>query len=298
MKNVGFIGVGDMGMGMAKNLLKAGFTVRAYDMNSTRLQNFANEGGIACKSSAEVGLDSDVVFIMVVNAAQAEAVSFGKNGLVEGMKPGSTVILTATIGIKGAEKIADKLMEHKINLIDSGVSGGQNGANAGTMTMMASGNKQVFDNCLDVMNAVGKDIYFVGEKPGLGQVVKSCMQALVGCTQAATFELLVLGTKAGLDPKVLYDVISTSVVGSNLFKNTVPLILDRKFTGTGALSTITLKDLGITLDLAKELGVPMVATSVANQIFQAGATKSPGEDNQSVIKVLEDIVGVEVKSKK
>lgn len=108
--------------------------------------------------------------------------------------------------------------------------------------------------------------------------------------------MLVLGTKAGLDPKILLEVISTSVVGSSLFNNTVPLILDRKFVGTGALSTVTLKDLGITLELAKELGVPMVTTSVAYEVFQAGATKSPGEDNQSVIKVLEDIVGIEVKS--
>ena len=235
---------------------------------------------------------------MVVNGDQAKSVAFGTNGLVEGMKPGSTAVLTATIGIKAAEEISNKLLEHGINLIDSAVSGGQAGANAGTLTLMASGKKQVYDDCLEVLNAIGKNINFVGEKPGMGQVVKSCMQALVGCTQAATFELLVLGTKAGLDPKVLLDVISTSVVGSNLFKGTVPLILDRKFVGTGALSTITLKDLGITLDLAKELGVPMMSTSLAREIFQAGATKSPGEDNQSVIKVLESIVGIEVKSPK
>jgi len=295
MKKIGFVGLGDMGMGMAKNLLNAKYEVTGFDLNETRLGNFAKAGGKAAKNNAGVGKESDVVFVMVLNADQAKSVVFGENGLVETMKPGSCIINTATIGIKGIQDIEKQLKEKKIDLIDAAVSGGQSGANAGTLTMMVSSSKKVFDDCLDVLNVVGKDIYHVGTEIGLGQVVKSCMQALVGCTYAATFEMLALGAKAGVNPEILLNVIGTSVVGSTLFKNTTSLIMDRKFTDTGANSAVTYKDLGLTLDLAKEYGVPMITTSVAHEIFRAGITKSPGEDNQCVVKVLEDILGIEIK---
>lgn len=295
MKRVGFVGLGDMGMGMAKNLLKANYQVTGFDINPTRLENFAKVGGVAAKNNAEVGKNSDIVFIMVLNAAQAKSVVFGEHGLAETMQPGSYIINTATIGISGIQEIEKQLKEKQIHLIDAAVSGGQGGANAGTLTMMVSCPEAVYSNCLDVLKVVGKEIYHVGTQIGLGQVVKSCMQALVGCTYAATFELLALGAKAGVNPETLLNVIGDSVVGSTLFKNTVNLIMNRKFVATGANSAVTYKDLGLTLDLAREYGVPMISTSVAREIFRAGITKSPGEDNQSVVKVLEDILNIEIK---
>jgi len=232
---------------------------------------------------------------MVLNAEQANSVILGGDGLIQTLKSGSVVVLTATIGIAAAKSIAAELNTKGIELIDSAVSGGQGGANAGTLTMMASCTDKVFNDCSDILNVVGKDIYHVGTEAGMGQVVKSCKQSLVGCTYAATFELLSLGAKAGVSPETLLDVIGTSVVGSLPFKNTVNLIMERKFTGTGANSAVTYKDLGLTLDLAREYGVPMITTSVAREIFRAGITKNPGEDNQCVVKVLEDILDIEIK---
>lgn len=295
MKNVGIIGIGDMGMGMANNFLKAGYTVRGFDINSERLKTFSEKGGIACTDCANVGEEADVVFLMILNAHQANTVLFGDKGLAETLKPNSTVIITATIGLKPVKEIAAKLKEKNINLIDSGVSGGQSGAANGTLTMMAAGDKEVYIDCQDVMQVVGENIYHVGDEAGMGQVVKSCLQALVGANFTATFEMLVLGAKAGVKPEVLYEVVGSSVVGTPLFKNATEKIMNREFVGTGSHIGTMHKDLSITMDLAKEVGVPMFTSSVAYELFQSGITKFPEEDNWSIVKILEYIADVEVK---
>jgi 3-hydroxyisobutyrate dehydrogenase-like beta-hydroxyacid dehydrogenase len=142
---------------------------------------------------------------------------------------------------------------------------------------------------------VGKDIFHVGEEPGIGQVVKSCLQVIVGCEFAAVFESLMLGVKAGVDPEVLANVINSSVAGSPLIKNCIQKILDRTFVNTGSAIGTYYKDICITMELAQESGVPMFATTQVKQLFQAGINKFPQEDNWSVIKILEDIVVAEVK---
>lgn len=296
MKNVGIIGIGDMGMGMSKNLIKDGFSVQGFDINPKRLENFKKLGGKTCSSCADVAVGADVVFVMVLNAAQAENAIFGEKGLSDKLKSNTTVILTATIGKGAVEAIAKKLLEEKnVKMIDSGVSGGQFGADAGTLTMMASGERSVFDSCQDVMNSVGKKIFYVGEKPGMGQVVKACLQAMGAIVYAATFETLILGAAAGVDIQILTDVVASSVCGTPSFKNAAEKIMDRAFVGTGSHVGTMYKDVGITMAMAKELGVPLPTTAIANQIFQATITKFPNEDNWAAIKLYEDIVGVEVK---
>ena len=297
MKTVGVIGLGNMGMGLAKNLIKAGFPTKGYDVFAPKCEDLKNRGGIPCSSPAEVGKDADVVFVMVMNGAQALDVAFGKNGLAETMKPGSVFFLTATIGMGYAQQIAKGLAEKGIDMIDCGVSGGLSGAHNGTLTLMAAGKKEVYDRCADVMGAIASNPNHVGTEPGQGQVVKSCLQALIGAEFTATFELLVLGAKAGVDPQILLDVIGTSGGGCGVFKNCVPLIMDRKFKDTGSAITTMHKDLNITLDLAKEVGCYMPTTATAKELFQAGLCAYPDEDNWCITKVLENIAGTEVKRK-
>ncbi|MGI6175824.1 MAG: NAD(P)-dependent oxidoreductase [Christensenellales bacterium] len=294
MKKVGIIGIGDMGMGLAKNLMKAGFSVKGFDINPVRLQDFANEGGIACDHCAQVAIDTDSIFIMVMNSAQAEDVIFGENGLSDHLKAGQTIILTATIGKTPVEQLYKKLQPLGVEMIDSGVSGGQFGAEAGTLAMMAAGKKAVFDDNYPLLQAVGKDIFHVGEEPGMGQVVKSCMQVVVGCEFAAIFESLALGAKCGIDPEVLAGVINSSVAASPLIKNAAQKILDRTFEGTGSAITTYYKDVCITMDMAKDCGMPMFVTSEVQQLFQAGITKFPKEDNWAAVKLYEYITGAEV----
>ena len=297
MRTVGVIGLGNMGMGIAKNLLKAGFTTRGYDLFEAKREELRGYGGVPCFSPAEVGDGAEVVFVMVMNGAQALDVAFGENGLCKTMKPGSVLFLTATIGMGYAQQLAKGLQEYGIEMIDSGVSGGLSGAHNGTLTLMASGKKEVYDSCKDVMDASASNPNHVGTEPGQGQVVKSCLQALIGAEFTATFELLVMGAKAGVDPQILLDVIGTSGGGCGVFKNCVPLIMDRKFKDTGSAITTMSKDLNITMDLAREVGCYMPTTASARELFMAGLTRYPDEDNWSITKILEEIAGVQVKRK-
>jgi 3-hydroxyisobutyrate dehydrogenase-like beta-hydroxyacid dehydrogenase len=295
MKNVGIIGLGNMGMGMAKNLIAKGFNVAGFVRSADTLENFAKLGGKKCRDAAGVGAVSEAVFVMVVNAAQTTAVIAGQNGLLETMKPGSIIVVTATIGSGAVKKLAQLAAERQIGLIDCPVSGGQKGADAGALTLMASGRKEDFDRCADIFSAIAKNVNYVGEEAGQGQIVKACMQGMVGCIYSGMFEAMMLGVKAGVSAEVLFSVIGTSVANTPLFQGAIPAIMDRRFKGTGSNIANTYKDLTITMALAEECGAPMVTTGTAKQFFQAGITKFPNEDNQCLIKVLEDIVGIEVK---
>lgn len=294
MKTVGVIGLGNMGMGMAKNLIQKGFPTRGYDVFQQKCEQFAAAGGTACASPAEVGQGADVVFVMVLNGQQSLDVAFGENGLTQTMRPGSVVYLTSTIGLGYARQLGQGLAEKGIDLIDCAVSGGLPGAQNGTLTLMASGKRAVYDACSDVMAAIATNPNYVGDQPGQGQVVKACLQALVGAQYTAIFELMVMGSKAGVDPEVLQDVISTSVAGSKLFNICVPLIMDRKFKDTGSSLAVMSKDLNITMDLAREVGCAMPTVAIAREMVQAGFVRYPDEDNWAVTKILEDIAGAKV----
>lgn len=295
MKKVGFIGLGDMGMAMAKNLIQSGFELTGFDLREEQLAALEAAGGKRAASPAAIGAEVDVVFIMVMTGKQVHSIVTGKDGLLETMTAGKTILLTATIEPSEAEAVYVPVNEKGIHMIDSPVSGGKGGAEAGTLAMMAAGKRAVWEAQQDVMNAVGGNIFHVGEQVGKGQTVKASLQALIGSTFTAIFESLVLGSKAGVEGKVLYEVFAASGVSSPLFKNCAELILDRKFKGTGSQIKTMHKDLGITMGLARECGTAMFTTSAAYELFQSGISMFPEEDNWSIVKLLEQIAGTEVK---
>ena len=294
-KHIGIIGLGDMGFSMARNILKAGYQLTGFDLREERLEMLEALGGKRASSPAEVGEVADAVFIMVMTGKQAESIVSGEDGLLKTMNPGKTILLTATIEPHEARSIGKTVAKKGVHLIDAPVSGGQNGAESGTLALMAAADKEVWDENLDLMKAVGENIFHVGEEIGIGQTVKASLQALIGCTFTAIFESLVLGSKAGVSGKVLYEVFSASGVSSPLFKNCAKLIMDRKFKDTGSQIGTMYKDLGITMDLARQNGVPMFTTAAAQQLFQSGISKFPEEDNWTITKLLEEIAGTEVK---
>ena len=295
MKKVGLIGLGDMGIGMAKNLLKNGFELTGYDLREERRQALAELGGKPAEGCREVAENSDAVFIMVLNGQQVQDVVLGEYGFLDGLKPGSTIIVSATIHPPEIQQIEAPVMEKGMNLIDTPVSGGKSGADNGTLTLMTAAKKSVFVDCKELLEAVGQNIYHVGEEIGMGQTVKASLQALIGASFTAIFESLVLGVKAGVKAETLYEVFGSSGVGSPLFKNAAKLIMERKFKGTGSHIGTMYKDLGITMAMAKENGVAMFTTSAAFELFQAGISMFPEEDNWSIVKLLEQIAGTEVK---
>ena len=290
----GVIGLGDMGSGLAKNLIANGFETCGFDLSEQRMADFAAMGGRPAKGAAEVGANADAVYVMVMNGDQAKAVILGTDGLVSHMPKGGAVIMTATIKPREVREIGQAMQGSGIHLIDSPVSGGFPGAQGGTLTMMAAAPGEVLDRFAPVMEAVSGTIHRVGDAPGQGQTVKACLQTLIGSIFSATFEASVLAAKAGVKGDNLYKVFATSGAGCGCTNTALENIIDRKFENTGSGIATMHKDLTISLDLAEELEVPMQMASTAMQIFHAGKSRYPDGDNWACTRVIEEIVGAEL----
>ena len=295
MQRIGVIGLGNMGMGIARNLVSSGFDTTGFDLRAERVSLLEAAGGVGAASSAEVGARSDVVFVMVLNGEQARDALLGPRGAAHRMQEGGIAVITATILPSEARSLEGPLAELGLGLIDTPVSGGKAGADAGTLTLMAAGREHVLESCRGPLGAIAGSVFHVGEEIGQGQVVKAALQSLIGCTFSATFEALVLGAKAGVKGQTLFDVIRASAVGSPLFEHCARQVLDRKFRDTGSGIWTMRKDLGITMEVAGEEGAAMFATSAAHELFKAGFLRYPDEDNWAVAKWLEEIAGTEVK---
>lgn len=294
MKRVGIIGLGDMGMGMARNILESGFPLTGFDLRDSRLAELEGAGGRIADSCRRVGEQSEVVFVMVLNGDQVKEAILGVDGLLEGMIPGTTIIVSATINPAEVKELVNPVSEKGVHLIDTPVSGGKAGAEGGALTMMAAAKADVLKGQQDVLEAIAKTVLHVGDEIGQGQTVKAALQAMIGTTFAAIFESLVLGASAGVKGEILYKVFSASAIGCPLFDNCAKLILDRKFKDTGSQITTMYKDLGISMNMARETGAAMFTTSAAYELFQAGISMFPTEDNWSVVKLLEQIADTEV----
>ena len=293
MKTVGVVGLGDMGSGLALNLIKNGFDVVGIDLKPERMAAFADMGGRAGTLS-EIGRASAAVFVMVMKGDDAKDVIFDPDGLMANMAEGSAVILSATVKPSEARAIGAAMEGSGVHLIDTPVSGGFPGAQAGTLTMMAAASGDVLDAFAPVMEAVSANIHRVGDKPGDGQTVKACLQSLIGAQFSATFEAAALAAKAGVSGQVLLDVFSTSSAGCGVVNNALEKIIDRQFEGTGSHINTMHKDLTISMGLGEELGVPLHTAGSAMQIFHAGRTKYPNGDNWVCTRVIEEIVGAEL----
>ena len=294
MKNVAVVGLGNMGMGMAKNLLAAGFAVTGVDLRPERGQMLAGFGGVAAESLADLA-HADVVFVMVMSGAQVMDVVAGEGGLKRFLGGGATIIVSATIQPAEIRAVERAIAGTGLNLIDSPVSGGQFGAEAGSLTMMVAAEQTVYAANQDVLNAVGEQIFHVGEEIGMGQTVKAALQALIGVSFVGIFESLALGASAGVKGETLYQVFSsTHVANTPFFKNCAERIMERKFEDTGSHISTMHKDMGISMALAHEKGMPLFATSAAYELFQAGISRFPEGDNWAIVKLLEEFSGVEV----
>lgn len=290
----GVIGLGDMGSGLAKNLMANGFETSGFDLSEARMAQFTDMGGVVCAGAGEVGRHADIVFVMVMNGGQAKAVILGEDGLAANMDQGGIIILTATIKPSEAREIGAALEGTGIRLIDSPVSGGFPGAQGGTLTMMAAAPDELMAAAKPVMEAVSGTIHHVGAAAGEGQVMKACLQSIIGSIFSATFEAAALAAKAGVSGEALYKVVSTSGAGCGITTGALENIIDRKFEGTGSGIGTMHKDLTISLAMAEELGVPLFTASTAMQIFHQGKTKYPHGDNWICTRVIEDIVGAKL----
>jgi 3-hydroxyisobutyrate dehydrogenase len=294
-KSVGVIGLGTMGLGVARSLLRAGFRTHACDVREEVLAAFAAEGGVACATPAELGTACEVVLTLVVNAQQTEAVLLGEHGAAAAMRPGSVVIASSTVAPEFAESLALRLAAKGIGMIDAPVSGGAAKAASGQMTVMAAGSPENFAKVEDVFSAIAQKVYRLGDAPGAGSKVKMINQLLAGVHIAAAAEAMAMGIRSGADPAVLYEVISNSAGSSWMFQNRVPHILAGDYSPLSAVN-IFVKDLGIVLDTARKSAFPLPLTATAHQMFMmAAAAGRGGEDDAAVVKIFP---GIELPRKK
>ncbi len=295
---VGVIGLGAMGMGVARSLLRKGFTVHACDVREAARQSIAGEGAIAHATPAGLAAQVDALIVLVVNAAQTEAVLFGEHGAAAALKPGSTVLASSTVAPEFAEKLNERLSAMQLRHLDAPVSGGAVRAASGEMTIMASGAPETFAAVEDVLAAIATKVYRLGDAPGMGAKVKMINQLLAGVHIAAATEAMALGIRAGIEPNALYEVISNSAGASWMFQNRVPHILAGDYKPLSAVN-IFVKDLGIVLDSARQLTFPLPLTSAAHQMYLAtSASGLGGEDDSAVIKMFQKLTGIELPAKK
>jgi len=296
-KVLGVVGLGSMGFGAAVTALRKGVRTVGFDTRAEARERFVAEGGGAAESLAALGAQCDVVVVLVVNAAQTEAVLFGADGLTSTLKRGSVVIASATVDPTLPPAWQERLAQHGVWLIDAPVSGGAVKAAAGQMTVMASGAPEGFAAAGPLLDAIAGNVYRLGDRAGIGSTVKMVNQHLAGVHIAAACEAMALGMRAGADPRALYEVICNSAGMSWMFQNRVPHILEGDYTPLSAVN-IFIKDLGIVLDAARKLSFPLPLAAAAHQLYIATAAAGHGaEDDSAVIKFYAELAGIELPTK-
>jgi 2-hydroxy-3-oxopropionate reductase len=295
-KKVGFIGLGIMGKPMAKNLLKAGFHLVVFSRNKRSVGELVQEKAIHADSPKEVAERAEVIITMLPDSAEVQEVILGKDGVIQGIKPGSVVIDMSSINPLVTQEIAGTLKGKGVEMLDAPVSGGEAGAIQGTLAIMAGGEKSVFNESMEIFKAMGRNIVHVGGI-GAGGFVKLVNQIIVALNIAAVGEAFTLGVKAGLDPQVMYQAIRGGLAGSSVLETKAPMIFGRNFK-PGFKIRLHQKDLKNALSTAKDLGVPLPLSGLVQQIFVSLITDGRGdEDHSALATFFEKMAKVEIKSK-
>ena len=288
-KNVGVIGLGAMGLGIAKTLRSNGYTVHVCDVRPGVAAEFARDGGIACESPADVASRVNVVVSVVVNAAQTEAVLYGNNGAATAMKPGSVFVMCSTVDPNWSIALEAKLAQQGILYVDGPISGGAAKAASGQMTMMTAATPEAYAAVGDVLDNMAGKVYRLGDKAGAGSKVKIINQLLAGVHIAAAAEAMALGLREGVAADALYEVITNSAGNSWMFENRMAHVLAGDYTPLSAVD-IFVKDLGLVLDTARASKFPLPLAATAHQMFmQASTAGYAHEDDSAVIKIFPGI---------
>ena len=292
-ERVGFIGLGIMGMGMARNLRKAGFELQVWNRTASKAEALVAEGATVGATPAAVAANSDIIITCVSDTPDVEKVILGEDGVIHGVKAGALVIDCSTISPQATQTIAAKLAERGVKMLDAPISGGSEGAAKGTLSIMVGGAAEDFERAMPVFQAMGKTITLVGTT-GAGQTVKLVNQVLVVGNCLAMCEALLLAQAGGVDLKKTYDAISQGAAGSWMFTNRGPQIINRDWR-PGFTVALQQKDLRLVLEAADQLGVPLPGTGLIFQLYRTlEAQGLSQEGNHALVKALEHLAGFEV----
>lgn len=294
MSKIGFIGLGIMGKPMSKNLLKAGYELVVCDVVKAAVDEVVAAGAKAAATPKAVAEQCDIIITMLPNSPHVKQVVLGENGVIEGAKKGAIVIDMSSIAPLVSREVAAKLAEKGVEMLDAPVSGGEPKAIDGTLSVMVGGKKEVFEKCFDVMKAMAGSVVLTGDV-GAGNVTKLANQVIVALNIAAMSEALVLASKAGVEPELVYQAIRGGLAGSTVLDAKAPLVMDRKF-NPGFRINLHIKDLNNVLETSHELGVPLPLTAAVMEMMQALKVDGMGDnDHGSLVRYYEKLAKVEVK---
>lgn len=292
--NVGFIGLGIMGKPMSKNLLKAGYDLVVCDLNRAAVEEVVGAGAAAACTPKEVAAQADIIITMLPNSPQVKQVVLGEGGVIEGAKAGSVVVDMSSIAPLVSREVAARLAEKGIDMLDAPVSGGEPKAIDGTLSVMVGGKQDVFDRCHDIIKTMAGSVVLTGAI-GAGNITKLANQIIVALNIAAMSEALVLATKAGVEPDLVYQAVRGGLAGSTVLDAKAPLVLDRKF-DPGFRINLHIKDLGNVLETSHELGVPLPLTASVMEMMQAMKVDGMGDlDHGALVRHYEKLAQIEVK---
>lgn len=296
MLRVGFVGLGAMGLPMARNVMKAGFPLTVWARRPQSAEAIRSEGAAWADSPADLARESDVVITIVTNSPDVREVVAGNQGILAGAHAGLTVVDMSTIAPATSRDLARDAGDRGVDFLDAPVSGGTQGAEAGTLTIMVGGDAEAFQRVQPVLDAMGKNVLHVGPS-GSGEVIKLVNNALVGVIAGATAEALVMGAKAGADVETMARVVGLSAGASWQLANQFPL---RAFSGTfhpGFTTDLLAKDLDLALDLGREQQTATFFTALARQLYLESQAAGHGNDDYtSVLKIFEAVAGVDVRT--
>ncbi len=288
-QNIGLIGLGAMGAGMASSLRRAGYNVHVYDIRPEAVSAFTADGGVACDSAESVADACPIVISVLVNADQTEQLLFGAGGMAARMQPDSTFVMCSTVDPNWSVNLEQRLEAMGIGYLDAPISGGAAKAASGEMTMMTAGKPAVYARMNGVLEAMAAKVYRLGDQAGNGSKVKIINQLLAGVHIAAAAEAMALGLREGVAADDLYEVITHSAGNSWMFENRMAHVLKGDYTPLSAVD-IFVKDLGLVLDTARATRFPLPLSATAHQMFMQASTSGFGrEDDAAVIKIFPGI---------
>jgi len=293
---IGFIGLGIMGRPMAKNLVKAGHALLVHNRSQAAVQELVGLGAKAADSPEAVARDAQIVILMLPNSPDVERVSLGPRGLIEGARKGQIVVDMSTISPIVSQKVGAALAQKGVRMLDAPVSGGEKGAIEGILSIMVGGDAAVFQEVLPLFQAMGKTVTHLGPL-GSGGFVKLANQIIVAVNLTALAEALTLAAKAGLDIELTLKALAGGLAGSRCLDQKTPNYLAHEFK-PGFKIDLHYKDLGLIMDAARALGVPLPTTAVVQELFSAVRVRGGGGlDHSGVITLLEHLAGVEVRKR-
>lgn len=291
---IGFIGLGIMGKHMAKNLLKAGHEVIVYDVIAQNVDQVVEAGAVAADSSKALAKQCQLIITMLPNSPHVKTVVMGENGILEGAKEGSIIIDMSSIAPLASQDICKVCAEKGVKMIDAPVSGGEPKAIDGTLSIMAGGDKDVFDQVYDILMIMGSSAVHCGNI-GAGNTTKLANQVIVGLNIAAVSEAFMLATKAGVDPIKVFEAIKGGLAGSTVMNAKIPMITEGNFK-PGFKIDLHIKDLNNALETGHEVGAPLPMTALAMEMLQTLHADGCGqEDHSAIAKYYEKLSGTTIR---